>query len=67
MYGRPSGVSITWPDQRWVSSTPGMSARELFFEPAIARLRIRLLAGLVIFSAEDHQVVVSVRLDAEVV
>ena len=38
---------------------------EMFFETPIARLRILLLPGLVIFAAEDHDVMVPVRLDAK--
>ena len=38
---------------------------ELLFEAPIARLRILLLPGLVVFAAEDHHVMVPVRLDAK--
>ena len=34
------------------------------FETAIARLRVFLLPGLVIFAADNHHVVVPVRVDA---
>ena len=37
---------------------------EMLFEAPIARLGILLLPGLVVFAAEDHHVIVPVRLDA---
>ena len=68
MYGRPSGVSITCPDQRCVTSMSGherVAARLL--EPLVACGRVVGLAGLVILAAEDHQIVVAVRLEPQVV
>ena len=41
--------------------------RQTLFEAPIAGLRVVLLAGLVILAAEDHDVEVPVRLDAQVV
>ena len=48
-----------------MSSTRGTIAREPLFEAPIAGLGIVLLPGLVIFAAEDHDVIVPVRLDAK--
>ena len=67
MYGRPSGVSITWPDHRCVISTPGTSVAEGALETVVARGRVRHLSGLVILAAEDHHVVIAVRFDSQVV
>ena len=67
MYGNPSGVSMTCPDQRCVSSMPGDHRRQRPLEPVVTRLRVGGLAGLVILAAEDDEVVVAMRLDPQVV
>ena len=43
---------------------PGTSAREAALEPLVACRGVVGLAGLVILAAEDHEVVIALRLDA---